>query len=182
MNANRSFIALVGIFSFLSGGRGEQPTGSFTISDKELLARGWSETEFRQIVGDFQKMYRDRLPQDFSAEVHTVGGGILRATFPADIEPRLFCWLINYLQYPKGFDLKSRAILVAGRATIGSDFLPSEQSLIGKHIMFYIPTDDKDYDVVFAQVDGQSYKYPFCSERRQRAQESRMPGGASDLK
>jgi hypothetical protein len=133
-------------------------------------------------MGDFQQSYRDRLPPSFSTEVHAGDGGVLRVTFPADIKPEFFCWLINYFQYPKGFDLKSRTILVAGRATIRSDFLPADQSLIGKPITFYIPADDRDYDIVFAQVDGQSYKYPFTSERWQRVQEPRLPVGVSDLK
>ena len=172
----------MGILSSLFGGCGKKPPGRFAITDKELFARGWNEAELKQIIGDFQQPYRNDPPANFSTEVHARDGGVLRVTFPADIEPRLFCWFINYVQYPKGFDLKSRAILVAGRATINSEFLPSDQSLIGKRITFYIPTDDKKYDVVFAQVDDQSYEYPFTSERWRHVQEPRLPGGISDLK
>jgi hypothetical protein len=182
MRTTRYFIVFMSIFSFLFGGCAKQPAGNFAISDKELLVRGWSDTELRQIIGDFQQTYRVRLPTSFSTEVHAGNGGTLRVTFPADIAPEFFCWLVNYVQYPKGFDLKSRTILVAGRATMSSDFLPSEQSLIGKRITFYIPTNDNQYDEVFAQVDGQSYEYPFTSERWRRAQESRLPVGVSDLK
>jgi hypothetical protein len=182
MRATRYFVSLMSIFSFLFGADNKQPMGDFAISDKELLVRGWSEAEFGKIIGDFQQIYHDRFPQSFSTEVHARDNGILRVTFPSDIAPAFFCWLINYVQYPKDFDLKSRTILVSGRATMSSDFLPSDQTLIGKRIMFYIPTDDRDYDVVFAQVDGQSYKYPFSSERWQRVQEPRIPVGASELK
>ena len=115
-------------------------------------------------------------------DLHTNNRNILRITFPNDIEPHFFCFLINYVQYPKGFNLQSRVILVAGKATIGSAFLPSDHSLIGKRIVFYIPTDDKEYDVVFAQVEGQVYEYPFSSERWRRVRESRLPVGISDLK
>jgi hypothetical protein len=170
------------IFSSLFGGRGKKPASSFAINDKELFARGWKEAELKQIIGDFEQVCRDRLPSNFSTEIHTDDGGVLRVKFPADIEPRLFCWLINYVQYPKGFDLKTRGILVAGNATISSNFLPSDQSLIGKRITFYIPTDDKQYDVVFAHVDGQSYEYPFASERWRHVQAPRLPIGISDLK
>jgi hypothetical protein len=93
-----------------------------------------------------------------------------------------FCFLVNYVQYPKGFDLQARTTLVAGRATISSDFLPSDQSLVGKRMLFYIPTEDKRYDEVFAQVEGQSYEFPFTSARWQRAQEPRLPVGVSELK
>ena len=182
MRTKHYLIVLMSIFSFLFGGCSKQSTSNFVVSDKELIVRGWSDAELRRIFSDFQQSYRDRLPPSYSTEVRAGDGGVLRVTFPADIKPEFFCWLINYCQYPKGFDLKSRTTLVAGRATISSDFLPADQSLIGKRITFYIPTDDKDYDVVFAQVDGQSYKYPFTSERWQRVQEPRLPVGVTDLK
>jgi len=182
MHAKHHIIVLMSILSVLFGGCSKQSASNFAISDKELFVRGWSDAEVRQIVGDFQQMYRDRLPSNFSTEVHAREGGVLRVTFPSDIKPEFFCWLINYFQYPRNFDFKSRTILVAGRATISSDFLTTDQSLIGKRIMFYIPTDDKDYDVVFAQVEGQSYEYPFTSERWRGEQEPRLPVGVSDLK
>ena len=182
MRNQHYLILLMGILSFLFGGHSQAVAGDFVIRDKSLLVRGWKDTELRKIIGDFQLMYRSRLPQDFSTEVRPGDDGVLRVTFPADIKPEFFCWLINYFQYPKGFDLTARKIVVAGQATVGSDFLPAEQSLVGKPITFYIPTDDKDYDVVFAQVDGQSYKYPFASERWQRVPEPRLPVGVSHLK
>jgi hypothetical protein len=182
MSTTRYFIAFMSIFSFLFGGCTKQSSAPFAIADKELLVRGWSDTELRQIIVDFQQIYHGRLPASFSTDIRAGDGSTLRVTFPADIAPEFFCWLINYVQYPKGFDLKTRTILVAGKATISSDFLPAEQSLVGKRIMFYIPTDDRDFDVVFGRVDGQSYKYPFTSERWQSVQEPRIPAGVSELK
>jgi hypothetical protein len=170
------------IFSFLFGGRGKQPAGSFSTNVKKLLVRGWSGKEFMQIIGDFQQMYRDRLPQNFTTEVQASDTGVFRVTFPTDIAARFFCWLINYIQHPRDFDLKSRTILVAGRAAMSSDFLPSEQSLLGKSIMFYIPAGEEDPGVASAQGDGQGCKYPFSSERWQLVQEPRIPAGMSDLK
>jgi len=145
-----------------------------SIGDKEVIVRGWKDAELKKIIRDFERAYQDRLSPGFPTEIHAESGGDLRITFTADIEPRLFCWLINYIRYPKGFDLQSRVILVEGKATINSDFLPSGQSLIGKRITFYIPTDDDQYDVVFAQVEGQSFEFPFASERWRRAKESRL--------
>lgn len=169
------------ILSLLFGGCSNKHKVDFAIGEMELLATGWSDSELRQIIGDFQKMYRDELPENFSTEIHAGPGWVLRVTFPAGIEPDCFCFLINYAQYPKKFDLKSRSILIAGRATISSDFLPSDQSVIGERILFYVPSEDRDFDVVFAQVKGQSYKYPFSSGRWQRAEEPRLPNGLSNL-
>jgi hypothetical protein len=182
MRATRHLLTLMSIFSLLFGGCSQRTASSFAINDKELFVRGWSNAEIRQIIGDFRQMYRDRLPAGFSTEVHAGDGGVLRVTFPSDIEPRLFCWLINYVRYPKGLDLQSRTILVAGRATIGSDFLPTNHSLIGQRITLYVPTNDKEHDVVFAQVSGASYEYPFTSERWRSTSEPRLPVGISDLK
>jgi hypothetical protein len=167
------------IFS-LFGARAEKPRADFAISDKEVIARGWTEPELKQIIGDFVQMYRERVPASFSTAVHS-NGDVVRVTFPADIEPRFFCWLINYIQYPKGLDFRARSILVVGKATITSDFLPSEQSLIGKRMTVYIPADDKEYDVVFGRVDGQSYEFPFASERWRRMQNPRLPREIDNL-
>lgn len=146
-----------------------------SIVDKELIVRGWKNAELKQIILDFKEAYRNRLLANFTTEINSQQGGDLRVTFTAEIEMRLFFWLINYIQYPKGFDLKSREILVQGKATINSDFLPSKQSFIGKRITFYIPTDDDQYDIVFAQVEGQSFEFPFASERWRPVKESRLP-------
>ena len=181
MIATRHVVVVMSIFSFLFGGCGKQPASNFAISDKELLVRGWKDTELKQIFSDFVQMDANRLPPNFSTKVHGENGGVMRVTFPADIESRLFCWLINYVQYPKGFDLKSRTILVAGKATINSDFLPSDQSHIGRRIMFYSPANDTRYDEVFAQVDGHAYEYPFTTERWTGVQNARLPGGVAEL-
>ena len=171
----------MGLFSSLFGGGSGKPAGAFIISDEELLTRGWSEAELKRIIGDFHRMSIKELPANFSAQTQAKGGDILSTTFPANIEGMIFCFLVNYVQYPKDFDLESRTVLAAGRATIRADFLPSEQSLIGKRMLFYIPADDRQYDIVFAQVDGQSYEFPFSGTRWHRAKEPRLPMGISDL-
>ncbi|HEY4414393.1 MAG TPA: hypothetical protein VGO57_01780 [Verrucomicrobiae bacterium] len=170
------------LFSFMFGGCSKQSPAPMAMNDKELLVRGWSDTELRQILGDFQRLSGGRLSVNFSTEIHTNDGASLRVTFPTDIPSVDFCFLVNYVQYPKGFDLPSRTILVAGRATINSDFLPSDHSLVGRRILVYIPSDDRQYDEVFAQVDGQSYEFPFTRTGFKLAQAPRLPVGVSDLK
>ena len=168
------------IFSSLFGG-GQPPAVKFAISDQELLVGGWSDSELRKILDDFQRMYRAQLPANFTTEIDPGDGGILLVKFSSDIAPNDFCFLVNYVQYPKEFDLKSRSILVVGGATMNSDFLPAAQGLVGKRIMFYIPTDDRNYDVVFARVNGQSYKCRFTFMRWQQAPEPRIPAGIANL-
>lgn len=135
----------------------------------------------RQILDDFQYSYRDQLPQDFSAEIHAGRAWDRRVVFPADIDPLLFCFLVNYVQYPRDFDLDSRTILVVGVGTVGSEFLPSDRSLIGKRIMIYVPADDVEYDEVYGFVEGQSYKLPFSKDHWILAPEPRLPAGVEQL-
>jgi hypothetical protein len=179
LNTCRYLAATLSLFSLLVA-HAEKPDANFQIKDEEALVRGWTEAELGQIIADFERMNRDRLAANFSPAVHR-HGDVLRVTFPTGIQPRFFCWFINYVQYPKGFDLKQRKILAAGRATIVSDFLPADQSLIGKRMTFYIPADDRDYDILYAHVDGQSYKFPFSSERWQRVDDPRLPPGVLEL-
>jgi len=182
MNITRNIITIMSIFSFLFGGCSKQTTAPIAMSDKELLVRGWSDSELRQILGDFQRLSGDRLPASFSTKIHAADGAFSRVTFPADIPAVDFCFLVNYVQYPKGFDLNSRTLVVAGRATIASEFLPSDQSFVGKRILVYVPSEDKRYDEVFAQAEGQSYEFPFTRTGFIRAQEPRIPVGVSELK
>lgn len=170
----------MGIFSSLFGGG--KPAAKFVISNEQVFVRGWTEAELKQILADFQPMYCDRLPQNFSTEIQSSGGDVRRIVFSTDMDSVIFCFLVNYLQYPKKFDLESRAILVAGRAAVGSDFLPAEGSLVGRQMTFYIPANDKQYDVVFASVEGRSYEFPFSSARWRLAKDPRLPSGIDDLK
>src|SRR5947209_3559729 len=120
-------ISAMGIFSFLAGCGYAPAPANFQLTDKALFARGWTEPELRKIIGDFERTYSDRLPATFSTHVESDARGVLHVTFPSDIEPRFFCWLVNYVQYPRDFDLRSRSILVAGVATVAADFLPASR-------------------------------------------------------
>jgi hypothetical protein len=169
-------ISAMGIFSFLFGCGYAPAPANFQINDKLLFVRGWTEPELQKIIADFNHMYSDRLPTDFSTAIDSGSGGVLQVSFPHDIEPRFFCWLINYVQYPKDFDLRSRSIVAAGSATIQTDFLPaSGESQVGKRILLYIPAHDTEHDLVFGRVDAQSYEYPFSSEQWRRVDDPRLP-------
>jgi hypothetical protein len=175
-------ILAMSIFSFVAGCGYAPAPANFQLTDKTLFARGWTESELQKIIADFEQMYSDRLPSNFSTRVEPDERGVLRISFPNDIEPRFFCWLLNYVQYPKDLDFRSRNIFVAGTATIAADFLPtSGESLVGKRILFYIPTHDKDYDLVYGRVDHQSYEYPFSSERWRAAADPRLPDDTTEI-
>jgi len=172
----------MGIFSFLFGCGHAPAPANFQLSDELLFVRGWTKPELQKVIADFSHMYSDRLPADFSTAVESGDHGALQVSFPHDIEPRLFCWLINYVQYPKDFDLRSRSIVAAGVATIQADFLPaSGQSQVGKRILLYVPAHDTEHDLVFGRVDAQSYEYPFSSEQWRRVDDSRLPDAITKM-
>jgi hypothetical protein len=173
---------IMGIFSFLAGCGYTPAPANFRLSDKLLFARGWSEAELRKIIADFEHMYTGRLPASFSNNIDSDEHGVLRVSLPNDIEPRFFCWLINYVQYPKNFDFRARSILAAGTATVAENFLPSSgESYVGKRIVLYIPTHDTGYDLLYGRVGGKSYEYLFSSERWRRVEDARIPDGLDQV-
>jgi hypothetical protein len=121
-------------------------------NDKTILIQGWHEDELRKILDDF-------VEQDLSAfaafriEIEKRFEELFELTFPEDVHPREFLALINYLAYPIDFDL-ARSIVVAGKATLNSDFDGLAKSLEGKKALFYLPENDDDYLVVYMQTES----------------------------
>jgi hypothetical protein len=150
-------------------------------ADRKLLVRGWTEAELKKIIDDFDWLYRQRVSDGIATEMHA-SGEVIHVSVRNDCDFNLFCCLINFVQYPKDLGSRSRRILVAGRSTIGSDFLPSEQSLIGKDVVLYVPADDKRFDAVYAHVAGETYEFQFSSMRWRRVKDARLPAGLLELK
>lgn len=150
-------------------------------SDKKVLVRGWKNEELRQILDDFKAMYRDRLADDFRMKVQRMPEDLFCVTFPSDISATLFAWLVNYLRYPKDFDLRTRAIVVLGRTTISAEFEPPEKKLIGQRAAFYVPADDQEYDLVFVKVGVVTYELSFARGEWTVVANDRMPAGLDKL-
>lgn len=122
-------------------------------NDKAILIQGWNEDELRRILNDF-------VEEDLSAfaafriEIEKRLENSFALTFPEDIHPTEFASLINYLAYPINFDPAGRAIIVAGKTTLNSDFDSLPKSLEGKKALLYLPESDEDYDVVCLQTES----------------------------
>lgn len=105
------------------------PREPATISDpangEKVVVRGWTNEELPGILTDFADMSDGDLGPHFVYEVHTRDDGSIRITFPHDIPTKQFSFLINYLQYPKNYDLKGRSVSVVGKAIISSIFKPA---------------------------------------------------------
>ena len=122
-------------------------------NDKAILVEGWSEDELRRILDDF-------VEQDFTAfaafriEIETRVENSFVLIFPEDIHPAEFVSLINYLAYPIDLEAAGRAIVVAGRTTLNSDFDGLPKSFAGKKAILYIPANDVDHNVVYLQTEA----------------------------
>jgi hypothetical protein len=159
----------------------QAPREPATISDpangNEVVVRGWTNEELSGILTDFADMYEGDLGAHFDCEVHARDDASIRITFPHDIHAKQFSFLINYLQYPKNYDLKERSISVVGKAIISSKFKPPIKSLIGQTATFYVPKDDQDFDLVYVRVGDETFANSFASLRWKKVSDPRLPTG-----
>jgi hypothetical protein len=148
---------------------------------KEVIVRGWTSKELAQILADFDKIYKDDLGVGFAPEVSPNIDGIIHVRFPHDIPGPQFSFLINYIQYPKAFDLKARSILVVGETVLSTDFQVPDQSLIGRNAVFYVPSQDRDYDLVYVQVGNETFEDSFTADKWKKVMDPRLPPGIASL-
>jgi hypothetical protein len=146
-------------------------------NDKALVAYGWKIDELEKILSQFKAKYE--IPN--TKHIIQSEGDKLRVTFPDDLEPALFTFLVNYVQYPEGFDLKHRSIASAGTVTLSLDFGLPSADLNGKKAVFYIPTNDREHDLVYVQVDGQAYENSFAGRSWRPMSNGRMPDAVTQL-
>ncbi|HXR48370.1 MAG TPA: hypothetical protein VN784_13125 [Candidatus Limnocylindrales bacterium] len=144
---------------------------------KEVIVSGWTSEELSGILTDFGDVYSGRLGPDFDYEVQPHDMGSTRITFPHDIPAEQFSFLVNYLQYPKNYDLKARSISVVGKARLSPEFHPPSENLVGQKAIFYIPTKDQSYDLVYVRVGDETFENSFASRRWKRVTDSRIPPG-----
>ena len=144
-------------------------------NDKAILIQGWNEEELRDILDDF-------VEEDLSAfaafriEIQKRLDNSFWLTFPEDIHPAEFVSLINYLAYPVNSGLAGRSIIVAGRATLNSDFDGLPKSLEGKKALLYLPENDEDYDVVYLQTESRvSLAKSFKEGAWRQVNDARLP-------
>jgi len=157
----------------------QAPREPATISDpangEEVVVRGWTNEELPGILTDFADIYDRDLGPHFDYEVHGRDNGSIRITFPHDIPAQQFSFLINYLQYPKNYDLKGRSVSVVGKAIISSKFKPPSKGLISQTATFYIPSNDQKYDLVYVRVGDETFENSFAARRWKRVTDSRIP-------
>ncbi len=143
-------------------------------NDTTISVRGWTRSELGQILSDFGGLYGLPKPSDWTVTDGSHSDLIL--AFPNDIQPKLLLFLVNYLEYPKNFDLTHRSIGVLCRATLTSAFGVPETSLVGKKAIIYVPANDTEHDLVYARVEsGEAYQIPFTTLIWEGVSDARVP-------
>jgi hypothetical protein len=152
-----------------------QMTAAFVpnpANDSVVVVRGWSESDVKRILRDFLPAYELRAD---SVTVTAETDSCIKLKFPHDIQPKILYFLVNYIQYPKDFDLKRRSIGVVGRVVLNRSFGVPDTQLIGKPAEIYVPANDTDYDLVYARVDsGDVYEISFTDLIWRRAEGARI--------
>jgi hypothetical protein len=144
---------------------------------KEVIVSGWTSEELSGILTDFADMNYGPLGHNFDYAICPGDKGSTHVTFPHDIPATQFSFLVNYLQYPKNYDLKARSISVVGKALITSDFHSASKSIVGQNATFYIPSDDREFDLVYVRVGDETFENSFASRRWKKMTDSRIPMG-----
>lgn len=144
---------------------------------KAIVVKGWSDEELKSILTDFGDAYEEALGDKFEFEICSFEHGATRTTFPHDIHFNEFCYLVNYLNYPKDYDLKTHSISVAGKVTLSSNFQPAHTGFIGKKAVFYVPEDDQLYDLVYVHVENETFQIRFTNMHWEKVDEPRVPAG-----
>lgn len=169
---NHALVSFGLVIALVAGGRSADaaPPAHPAGVDKSVLVQGWSGEELGRIVGDFARLYK------LSTSSFVLGheGKIQKITFPRDIDPNMFSFLVNYIQYPKGFDLKGRSIACLGVARLTPGFaVPSP--LYGQRGLFYVPANDQDFGLVYVKIGTQTYVNSFDANEWKAVADDRMP-------
>jgi len=178
-------LALLFIFRMRQKGSTQDwMTADGFVADKNnqtsVSVRGWSQSELDKILAYFLGAYE--LSGKMSVKVTAKSDGVLTIAFPDDIPPTILLFLVNYLKYPKDFDLTQRSIGVLGRVALTSAFDLPDPKLLGQRADIYVPADDDQYDLVYAKTEtGAVYKIPFTNLRWKSVDTARTPTANAGL-
>ena len=151
-------------------------------NDETILVKGWSESEIDTIVADFIAMYENDGYPPYTIEPQKHSEDLYRLTFPQDIHPLLFMFLVNYLAYPSELDLTNRSIIVGGKTTLSRDFTQIDPQLVGKKAILYVPENDQDANVVYMQTEsGDTLANSFSDMNWTRVNDARLSNEVKKL-
>jgi hypothetical protein len=128
-------------------------------NDKLVIIDNITSIELDSILNGFCNMYNK---ESFQAQprTHKLNERKYAITFPFDIEFEIYCYFINYIHYPMGFD---KSFEVVGWTTTKSGHNWITEKTANKKVMLYIPADDEEHDNVYLTTnDNIGYKLGFA--------------------
>ena len=129
-------------------------------NDKLVIANNLSNVEIDKILTGFCNNYNNRSYQALP-RLYKLNERQFAVTFPYDIEFSMFCFFVNYVHYPMGFD---KSIDVTAWTTTKSGQTWITEKSASKRVMLFIPYDDTEYDNVYLTTeDNIGYKLGFAS-------------------
>ncbi|MBO9595169.1 MAG: hypothetical protein J7599_19855 [Niabella sp.] len=133
-------------------------------NDKLIVAEGMNESNLKKMLQDFCGWYNPEMLQIVPMVTKMTDLQFV-ITFPYDVPFEIFCFLVNYLDYPKGYNKRFN---VAGWATARSADMWVTDDLAGKQVLLFVSDFDTEYDNVFMTTADQiGYKLDFGGRRAQ---------------
>jgi hypothetical protein len=128
-------------------------------NDKLVIVNNITQSELDSILTGFCNMYNK---ESYQAQPRTfkLNERKYAIIFPFDIEFEIYCYFINYVHYPMGFD---KSFEVMGWTTTKSGQNWITENTANKKVMLFIPTDDTEGDNVYLTTnDNIGYKLGFA--------------------
>lgn len=128
-------------------------------NDKLIIVDDISATDIKQILQEFCNLYNKETYQAIP-RLSKLSDKKFAVTFPYDINFEIYCFFINYVNYPMGFDRHFNAI---GWATTRPTDIWTTEKSVNKNVMLYVSHFDAEYDNVFLTTsDNIGYKLGFA--------------------
>ncbi|WP_300599155.1 hypothetical protein [Niabella sp.] len=136
--------------------------GDKVANDKLILVEGMNEVHIKRIIRDFCGWHNREMLQVIPV-VTKMTDLLFAITFPYDVPFEIFCTLINYLNYPKGYN---RRFYAMGWATTRSTDMWMTAENTGKPVLLFVPDLDMEYDhVLMTTADQLGYQLNFSAEK-----------------
>lgn len=131
-------------------------------NDKIILIENANAEDVKKALIAFCNLYNKN---DFAAmpRLWELSPTSFAVTFPYDVDFSIYCFAVNYLEYP--IDIEWHAN-VRGWATtrMGDDWILQENA--GKKVMIFIAPDDTEHDNVFMTTnENKTYKLAFSASK-----------------
>lgn len=128
-------------------------------NDKLVIVEDVNENDIKKILQEFCNSYNKETFQAIP-RLTKLTDKKFAVTFPYDINFEIYCYFINYVNYPMGFDRHFKTI--GWTTTKPLDTWITEKS-VNKNVMLYVSHFDKEYDNVFLTTsDNIGYKLGFA--------------------